>query len=95
MNEVANWSDSHFLGRHAKAIHGIGKSGNNKAPARNQARSERPLSAAYFAVKRPLQNATARTMASVKKMIKEEDTRQLLLMTCADYRRFKTLPKST
>ena len=43
------------------AIHGIGKSGKDRAPRRNQARLERPLSAAYFAVKRPANNATART----------------------------------
>jgi hypothetical protein len=57
----------------AKAIHGIGKSGNSNAPTRNQAHLERPLSAAYFAVRLPDQNATANTAASVKRMIKKED----------------------
>ena len=44
----------------------MGKNGKNGAPRTNQARWERPLSAAQFAVKRPHSNATARTGIETK-----------------------------
>src|SRR2546423_9859941 len=43
-----------------------GKERKNRAPRTNQARWERPLSAAQFAVKRPHSNATARTGIAAK-----------------------------
>jgi hypothetical protein len=66
--EAANWGRPYFLGKSPKTIHWTGKSGKSRAPKRNQAGSERPLCAAYFAVKRPDRNATART-GIVMKMI--------------------------
>jgi hypothetical protein len=60
----------YFFGSSPRIIHGTGKSGNKSAPQTNQARSERPVAAAYFAVKRPDKNATART-GMVMKMIQE------------------------
>jgi hypothetical protein len=66
----------HFLGRSPRAIHGIGKSGNSRAPNRNHRRLERPLCAAYFAVKRPVRKATA-TTGTVMKMIQESMGRLL------------------
>jgi hypothetical protein len=56
---------SYFLGRRPKTIHGTGKSGKSRAPKRNQVRSDRPLWAAYFAVKRP-DGIAARTATAMK-----------------------------
>ena len=63
-------SRSYFLGSSPRIIHGTGNGRKNTAPQTNQARLERPFSAAYSAVKRPDKNATART-AIVTKTIQE------------------------